>query len=109
MTSALEGCAAYSTANARIDSAGNEVVRAPPRRVLDVGCGSGHWMLGQAFVRGWEETEFVGKTEDNRTRGVLKTYGFLSKQAWMLRHRDSTGAYYLLHCPEGSRTSNTTS
>ena len=68
MTSALEGCVAYSTANARIDSAGNEVVRAPPRRVLDVGCGSGHWMLGQAYVRGWEETEFVGKTEESHSR-----------------------------------------
>ncbi|GAA5949473.1 hypothetical protein JCM3765_002673 [Sporobolomyces pararoseus] len=60
LTSALEGCVAFSSANYRIDSNGNSISRSPPRKVLDIGCGAGHWILNQAFTSGWEETQFVG-------------------------------------------------
>ncbi|GAA5869550.1 hypothetical protein JCM16303_000507 [Sporobolomyces ruberrimus] len=60
LTSALEGCVAFSEANARSDSEGKPVLPTPPRKVLDVGCGAGHWILSQAVAKGWEETHFVG-------------------------------------------------
>ena len=35
---------------------------APPRRVLDLGCGmSAHWCLEMLRREGWEQTHFVGE------------------------------------------------
>ncbi|GAA6005295.1 hypothetical protein JCM11491_002649 [Sporobolomyces phaffii] len=60
LTSALQGAVAHSKANVRIDVNGNHTLTSIPRKVLDVGCGSSHWILNQALQPGWEETLFTG-------------------------------------------------
>jgi len=44
----------------------------PPKRVLDLGCGSGYWII-EAATKHWKETSFVGLDIDDRQPDVVRT------------------------------------
>ncbi|GAA5923582.1 class I SAM-dependent methyltransferase [Sporobolomyces koalae] len=57
-TSLFESSVAHQAASTSAES--ESLSNRLPHAVLDVGCGSGHWIMSQALVPGWEETTFVG-------------------------------------------------
>ncbi|GAA5875958.1 hypothetical protein JCM1840_006230 [Sporobolomyces johnsonii] len=61
-TSSLFGSFRGTLAFPTLTNAGGEpVAPAPPRRVLDIGCGpTPFWLLSLATQPGWDQTEFVG-------------------------------------------------